>query len=168
MLHASMNHGACLHLKQLLCIIVHTHVLCQKCVHSLIASCAATHHCCMRTLAAYTLTDHVCQDAFKLQVAEATAAAGSFVHKEDVEEEGFQVQSLRDYAVAIPTMNAIHGQDSWRAQHVSEEYGDHSAWDVRTIVEILGKFFNISQGTSLPELAEYNWRLDKVTTCDCF
>jgi len=61
-------------------------------------------------------------------------------------------------------MNAIHGQDSWRAQHVSEEYGDHSAWDVRTIVEILGKFFDASQGTSLPELAEYNWRLDKVTT----
>lgn len=61
-------------------------------------------------------------------------------------------------------MNAIHGQDSWRAQHVSEEYGDHSAWDVRTIVEILGKFFDISQGTSLPELAEYNWRLDKVIT----
>ncbi|KAL0040088.1 hypothetical protein WJX79_005748 [Trebouxia sp. C0005] len=95
------------------------------------------------------------------QVAEATAAAGSFIHKEDVEEEGFQVQSLLDYVVAIPTMNAIHGQDSWRAQHVSEEYGDHSAWDVRTIVEILGKFFDISQGTSLPELAEYNWRLDK-------
>ena len=61
-------------------------------------------------------------------------------------------------------MNAIHGQDSWRAQHVSGEYGDHSAWDVRTIVEILGKFFNASQGTSLPELAEYEWRLDKVTT----
>ena len=64
-------------------------------------------------------------------------------------------------------MNAIHGQDSWRAQHVSGEYGDHSAWDVRTIVEILGKFFNASQGTSLPELAEYRWRLDKVTTVHC-
>lgn len=60
-------------------------------------------------------------------------------------------------------MNAIHGQDSWRAHHVSLDYGDHSAWNVQTIIEILGKFFNASQGTSLPELAEYNWRLDKVS-----
>ncbi|DBA98213.1 TPA: hypothetical protein ACH3X1_001139 [Trebouxia sp. C0004] len=95
------------------------------------------------------------------QVAEATAAAGSFIYREDAEEEGLQVQSLRDYVVAIPTMNAIHGQDTWRARHVSDEYADHSAWDVHTIIEILRKFFNASEGTSLPELAEYNWRLDK-------
>ena len=96
-------------------------------------------------------------------MAEATAAAGSFIYREDAEEEGLQVQSLRDYVVAIPTMNAIHGQDTWRAQHVSDEYADHSAWDVHTIIELLRKFFNASEGTSLPELAEYNWRLDKVT-----
>ncbi|KAL0054257.1 hypothetical protein WJX82_006194 [Trebouxia sp. C0006] len=95
------------------------------------------------------------------QVAEATAAAGSFIYREDAEEEGLQVQSLRDYVVAIPTMNAIHGQDTWGARHVSDEYADHSAWDVHTIIEILRKFFDASEGTSLPELAEYNWRLDK-------
>ena len=60
-------------------------------------------------------------------------------------------------------MNAIHGQDTWGARHVSDEYADHSAWDVHTIIEILRKFFDASEGTSLPELAEYNWRLDKVT-----
>lgn len=60
-------------------------------------------------------------------------------------------------------MNAIHGQDSWHAPHVSVEYGDHSAWNVSLIIQILGKFFDASQGTSLPELAEYNWRLDKVS-----
>ena len=96
-------------------------------------------------------------------MAEATAAAGSFIYREDAEEEGLQVQSLRDYVVAIPTMNAIHGQDTWGARHVSDEYADHSAWDVHTIIEILRKFFDASEGTSLPELAEYNWRLDKVT-----
>ncbi len=100
-------------------------------------------------------------------MAEATAAAGSFIYREDAEEEGLQVQSLRDYVVAIPTMNAIHGQDTWRARHVSNEYADHSAWDVHTIIEILRKFFNASEGTSLPELAEYNWRLDKVTNFCC-
>lgn len=96
-------------------------------------------------------------------MAEATAAAGSFIYREDAEEEGLQVQSLRDYVVAIPTMNAIHGHDTWGARHVSDEYADHSAWDVHTIIEILRKFFDASEGTSLPELAEYNWRLDKVT-----
>ena len=96
-------------------------------------------------------------------MAEATAAAGSFIYREDAEEEGLQVQSLRDYVVAIPTMNAVHGQDTWGARHVSDEYADHSAWDVHTIIEILRKFFDASLGTSLPELAEYNWRLDKVT-----
>ena len=96
-------------------------------------------------------------------MAEATAAAGSFIYREDAEEEGLQVQSLRDYVVAIPTMNAVHGQDTWGARHVSDEYADHSAWDVHTIIEILRKFFHASEGTSLPELAEYNWRLDKVT-----
>lgn len=96
-------------------------------------------------------------------MAEATAAAGSFIYREDAEEEGLQVQSLRDYVVAIPTMNAIHGQDTWGARHVSDEYADHSAWDVHTIIEILRKFFDASEGTSLPELAEYNWQLDKVT-----
>lgn len=60
-------------------------------------------------------------------------------------------------------MNAIHGQDSWQAQHVPEHYADHSAWDVSAIIQILQRFFAASGGTSLPDLAEYNWRLDKVT-----
>ncbi len=96
------------------------------------------------------------------QVAEATAAAGQLVHKKDMGEPEYEIPSLRDYVVAIPTMNAVHGQDSWRAQHVSDQYADHSAWSVGTIVEILQKFFQASGGTSLPDLAEYKWRLDKV------
>ena len=100
--------------------------------------------------------------SFLLQVAESTAAAGKFVHKADFDGEEFEVQPLRNYVIAIPTMNAIHGQDSWRASHMTAEYGDHSAWDVGTIIDILQKFFKASKGTSLPDLAEYNWRLDKV------
>ena len=100
--------------------------------------------------------------SFLLQVAESTAAAGKFVHKADFDSEEFEVQSLRNYVIAIPTMNAIHGQDSWRASHMTSEYGDHSAWNVGTIIDILQKFFKASKGTSLPDLAEYNWRLDKV------
>ena len=97
-----------------------------------------------------------------MQVVEATAEAESFVSKGNHTADAFPLESLQGYLVAIPTMNAIHGQDSWFAEHVSEMYGDHTAWDVNTIIEILQKFFKASGGVSLPDLSEYGWRLDKV------
>ena len=97
-----------------------------------------------------------------IQVAEATAAAGNLVRRAALDQPEEKVQTLQGYVVAIPTMNAVHGQDTWQGVHVSLQYGDHAAWDVNLIVEILGKFFKASQGFSLPDLAEYQWRLDKV------
>lgn len=104
-------------------------------------------------------------DLALLQVVEASAAANKFISKSpyDLDEPEFAVDTLQGFVVAIPTMNAIHGQDSWQAQHVSEEYADHTAWDVHTIVEMLQKFFAVSGAVSLPDLAEYEWRLDKVS-----
>ena len=100
-----------------------------------------------------------------LQVVEASAAAGEFVSRalSNLSEPETRVDSLQDFVVAIPTMNAIHGQDSWQAVHVSEKFADHSAWDVHVIVDMLCSFFAVSGAVSLPDLAEYEWRLDKVS-----
>ncbi len=123
--------------------------------------CAASQSC-LAMLVTHKLHDNM-HKQLRWQKLQQQLAASGRIYREDAEEEGLQVQSLRDYVVAIPTMNAIHGQDTWGARHVSDAYADHSAWDVHTIIEILRKFFDASEGTSLPELAEYNWRLDKVT-----
>lgn len=71
-----------------------------------------------------------------MQVAEASAAAGGFIHRQDEDKQGVLIHSLHDYAVIMPTMIAVHEQGSWRAKHVSDQYADNSAkpWDVRTIV----------------------------------
>ena len=109
---------------------------------------------------------------------EATAASGHFLHApesasgqvlyaSDSASEQLAVAGIQGYAVAIPTMNAIHGQDSWKGEFVSTEYGDHSAWGVDTIVEMLRKFFRVAGAVSLPALEEYQWRLDKVTISCC-
>lgn len=95
-----------------------------------------------------------------LQVVEASAEADKLVSR--THESEAEVELLRDFVVAIPTMNAVHGQDSWQGQHVSEKYADHSAWDVHDIVAMLRRFFAVSEALSLPDLAEYEWRLDKV------
>ena len=99
-------------------------------------------------------------------MVEASAAADSFVTRSslnlNLSESEVKVAPLQGFVVAFPTMNAIHGQDSWLAEYVSEQYADHSAWDVRVIIEMLWKFFNVSGAISLPDLAEYEWRLDKV------
>lgn len=97
-----------------------------------------------------------------LQVVEATAASGELVYTPDSETDALAIAPITGYAVAIPTMNAIHGQESWQGEHVSEKYGDHSAWDVDTIVQMLEDFFSVANAASLPDLSEYHWRLDKV------
>ena len=99
-----------------------------------------------------------------MQAVEATAATGQLVYAPDSDTEQLAIAPITGYAVAIPTMNAIHGQDGWKGTHVSVEYGDHSHWSVDTIVEMLTKFFAAANAVSLPELAEYHWRLDKVYT----
>ena len=102
-----------------------------------------------------------------LQVVEASAAANKFVSRPSLDLLEVEVAPLQDFVVAFPTMNAIHGQDSWWAKSVSEKYGDHSAWDVGVIIEMLQTFFAVSGAISLPELAEYEWRLDKVKLVAC-
>ena len=99
-------------------------------------------------------------------MVEASAAADNFITRSslnlNLNESEVNVEPLQGFVVAFPTMNAIHGQDSWWAEYVSEKYADHSAWDVRVIIEMLQKFFAVSGAISLPDLAEYEWRLDKV------
>ena len=100
-------------------------------------------------------------------MVEASAAADKFITRSslnlNLNESEVKIAPLQGFVVAFPTMNAIHGQDSWMAEYVSEKYADHSAWDVRVIIEMLQKFFAVSEAISLPDLAEYEWRLDKVT-----
>ena len=95
-------------------------------------------------------------------MVEASAAANRFVSRPSLDLPEVEVAPIQDFVVAFPTMNAIHGQDSWWGEHVSEKYGDHSAWDVGRIIEMLQTFFAVSRAISLPDLAEYEWRLDKV------
>ncbi len=56
--HASMSHGACLHLKQcyasLCAYLFFPKNLCVQILHPVLC-----HHCCMMMLAAHVLTDHV-------------------------------------------------------------------------------------------------------------
>ena len=74
-----------------------------------------------------------------LQVVEASAEAAKFVTRSNanVTESEAEIDTLQGFVVAIPTMNAIHGQDSWHGEHVSNEYADHSAWNVHDIVTML-------------------------------
>ena len=102
-----------------------------------------------------------------LQVVEASAAANKFVSRPSLHLPEVEVAPIQDFVVAFPTMNAIHGQDSWWAEHVSEKYGDHTAWNVGVIIEMLQTFFAVSGAISLPDLAEYEWRLDKVKLVAC-
>lgn len=98
-----------------------------------------------------------------LQVVEASAAANKLVTRSSLNESSVKLAPLEGFVVAFPTMNAIHGQDSWGAEYVSDKYADHSAWDVHTIIGMLHRFFAVSGAVSLPDLAEYEWRLDKVS-----
>ena len=102
-----------------------------------------------------------------MQTVEATAASGQLVYAPDIDTEQLAIAPITGYAVAIPTMSAIHGQDSWTGAHVTAQYGDHSEWKVDTLVEMLTKFFAAANAVSLPELAEYHWRLDKVCYTSC-
>lgn len=66
-------------------------------------------------------------------------------------------------AVLMPTfLNVMHGQDNWQGQHVTELYGDHSAWDTPFLVNMLNKFFRIAKAFSMIDLEEEEERIDKV------
>lgn len=63
----------------------------------------------------------------------------------------------------MPTfLNVMHGQDNWQGQHVTEQYGDHSAWDAPDLVNMLNKFFRITKAFSMINLEEEEERIDKV------
>ena len=98
-----------------------------------------------------------------LQVVEASAAADKFVARShfDVTE----IQALDSFIVTLPSHapGVEHGQDSWRGESISDKYGDHAAWDVHVVVEMLQKFFAVSGAVSLPDLDEYEWRQDKAS-----
>ncbi len=121
----------------------------------ILTSCNAVH---IESVLPAALTAHC-----RLQVVEATAASGAFTYKFDIDSIPETITSIRDYLAVIPTMTAIHGQDTWGGQHVSEKYGDHIAWDASTIVTMLTEFFNVTGAVSVPDLEEYAWRLDKVS-----
>lgn len=98
-----------------------------------------------------------------LQVVEATVAAEKLVHKTHVDAEETAVAPIAGMAVLMPTfLNVMHGQDNWQGQHVSELYGDHSAWDVPDLVIMLNKFFRITKAFSMIDLEEEEERIDKV------
>lgn len=97
-----------------------------------------------------------------VQAVEAAAASGEFVYQSDIESVPQPIVSIGQYTVILPTMTPIHGQDTWGAMHVSDQYGDHTAWDAETIVEMLTKFFAVTKALSFASLEEYAWRLDKV------
>lgn len=97
-----------------------------------------------------------------MQAVEATAEAGQLVQKKHIAAERQILLPIQDYIVMLPTMNAVHGQDNWQGEHVSEMYADHTVWDQHEITDMLQQFFDNSGAISLPELAEYRWKLDKV------
>ena len=66
-------------------------------------------------------------------------------------------------AVIMPTfLNVMHGQETWQGQHVTEVYGDHTAWDMPFLVNMLDKFFQITQSFGMIDLQEEQQRIDKV------
>ena len=66
-------------------------------------------------------------------------------------------------AIIMPTfLNVMHGQDNWQGQHVTEVYGDHTAWDAPFLVDMLEKFFRITESFSMIDLQEEQHRVDKV------
>lgn len=98
-----------------------------------------------------------------MQVVEATVAAGKLVHKVGVQAPDRAVAPIAGMGVILPTfLNVMHGQENWQGRHVSEVYGDHTSWDAPFLVDLLGKFFQITQSFSLVDLQEELARTDKV------
>lgn len=98
-----------------------------------------------------------------VQTVEATAASGAFVYKSGLDAAEQPLPSIEGYAVILPTLlSVLYGQGEWPEESVSVRYGDHSAWDRPEMLEMLEYFFSITQAISLPDLAEYEWRSDKV------
>lgn len=104
-----------------------------------------------------------CKGRAAVQAVEAIAASGNFVYKASLDAAEQAVPSIKGFAVILPTiLSVMYGQGEWPEESVSIRYGDHSAWDRPEILEMLQHFFSITQAVSLPELAEYEWRSDKV------
>ena len=107
--------------------------------------------------------DGKCSLVCCIQTVEAAAASGKFVYKADLDAAEQPVPSIQGYAVILPTiLSVMYGQGEWPEEYTSVRYGDHSAWDRPTILEMLQQFFTTTQAISLPDLTEYEWRSDKV------
>ncbi|KAL3132278.1 hypothetical protein ABBQ32_008863 [Trebouxia sp. C0010 RCD-2024] len=103
------------------------------------------------------------------QVVEATVAAGKLVHKVGVQAPDRAVAPIAGMGVILPTfLNVMHGQENWQGRHVSEVYGDHTSWDAPFLVDLLGKFFQITQSFSLVDLQEELARTDKIDNYNMF
>ncbi|KAL3156542.1 hypothetical protein ABBQ38_000837 [Trebouxia sp. C0009 RCD-2024] len=103
------------------------------------------------------------------QAVEATVAAGRLVHKVGVQDSERAVAPIAGMGVILPTfLNVMHGQDNWQGRHVSEVYGDHTSWDAPFLVDLLGKFFQITQSFSLVDLQEELARTDKIDNYNMF
>lgn len=80
-----------------------------------------------------------------LQVVEATVAAGKLVHKVDIQAPERAVAPIAGMGVILPTfLTVMHGQDNWKGLHVSQVYGDHTSWDAPFLIDLLGRFFQIT------------------------
>ena len=98
-----------------------------------------------------------------MQVLEGTVAAEKLVHKTHVHDQEVAIAPIVGMAVIMPTfLNVMYGQEDWQGQHVTEAYGDHTGWNAPFIVDMLNKFFQITQSFSLIDLQEALQRVDKV------
>lgn len=98
-----------------------------------------------------------------MQVVEATVAAEKLVHKSDVHAQEVAIAPIVGMAVIMPTfLNVMYGQENWQGRHVTEVYGDHTAWNAPFVVDMLTKFLRITQSFSLVDLQEELQRVDKV------
>jgi len=73
------------------------------------------------------------------------------------------IEHIHNMGIILPTfLSIMHGQDSWTGQHVTEKYGDHTAWDADYIFWLLERFFEITGAFSLLDTQEEQQRNDKV------
>ena len=98
-----------------------------------------------------------------LQAVEATAESEQFIYKAALRADSQVVKPITGYVVILSMNEALHGQNSWQGTFVSLKYQDHSAWDTETLDELLRIFFSITEASSFPSVAEFGWRVDKVS-----
>ena len=98
-----------------------------------------------------------------MQSVEATAEAGQLMYKPMLGAQGQVVLPITDYVVVLSMNWALHGQDSWQGDYVTLKYADHTLWDADFLNEILQYFLDVAKAKSIPSVAEFAWRSDKVT-----